>query len=59
MTPVATLITVSSSEPAGSSPASRPSRITRIRSDMPITSGSSLDTISTHTPSAVIARISS
>ena len=33
------------SHPAGSSPASRPSRITRMRSDMPITSGSSLETI--------------
>ena len=33
------------SDPAGSSPASRPSRITRMRSDMPMTSGSSLETI--------------
>ena len=40
------------SEPAGSSPATRPSLITRIRSDMPITSGSSLETIRTATPCA-------
>ena len=49
-TPVASWRTCSSVEPAGSSPARRPSRITRIRSDMPITSGSSLDTMSTATP---------
>ena len=50
--PVASGRIVSSSDPAGSSPASRPSRITRIRSDIPIISGSSLDTIRTATPCA-------
>ena len=57
--PVAMASTASSLAPAGSSPARRPSRITRIRSDMPITSGSSLETISTATPLRVSSRISS
>lgn len=39
-----------SADPAGSSATSSPSCITRIRSLMPITSGSSLDTISTALP---------
>ena len=59
VTPVASWSTASSVGPAGSSPATRPSLMTRIRSDMPITSGSSLETIRTATPCAASDRISS
>ena len=58
-TPVAVDRTCSSVAPRGSSPAIRPSFMTRIRSDMPITSGSSLETMSTATPSAARLRITS
>src|SRR6185312_6671797 len=58
LAPVPSWRMASSDVPAGSSPTSRPSRMTRIRSDIPITSGSSLEAIKMALPSAASWRIS-